>query len=417
MYNFELGTAILLIILTITVYACRTLARYSIDENIHRIDTLLFLGLILRIIWAVIVIFLQSKMSFFVYDDEVYYKYALQGLESNSVENGYYVFLSWLYDNFGRTSLNGRIVNAVVGLMTIYPIACIERNLNKNTSFFASSFFAISPFIIFISFFEIKDIILLFCFTASYALIKEYVATKQERLFLLILPLCLISEQIRTGMGVIPITILIISIILKNMGNSRRNKIFSIIFIFAAAISAGSYIGQEYINNAVLKIDKYQNWILTQFSGQSIYNSFVITKISDIWKLPFCFVLYALQPLNALNGTDRFFFEYGMFAKMIDIPILLMSMWWLAKYVKVDKLYSLLFLLPYAFVSGVNLTNARQGFFLYPIMYIICFYGYEMTGNYIGKNRILLFFNRKKILHLIFVGLYAIWTLFVIIYV
>ena len=39
---------------------------------------------------------------------------------------------------------------------------------------------------------------------------------------------------------------------------------------------------------------------------------------------------------------------------------------WLTVYVRKEKLFSLLFLLPYAFVSGINLTNARQGFFLYP---------------------------------------------------
>ena len=124
--------------------------------------------------------------------------------------------------------------------------------------------------------------------------------------------------------------------------------------------------------------------------------------------------MYALQPLNALDGSSRFFGEWGMFAKIIDVPILVMAIRWLYVYVKKEKIYSLIFILPYIFVSGVNLTNARQGFFLYPIMYLMCFYGFSRMDGYNGKNSIVRIINSSGFTYALVGTLYVLW-LFVII--
>lgn len=411
MYNFSIGTIFLITVLIIITVACRALTRRSIGVCIYKIDTWIVAGLILRIIWAFIVVWLESKMSFLVYDDETYYKFA--AFDIGQALNGYNVFLHWLYWVFGKSSLNGRIVNITLSLLTIYPLASIENNLNDETSFMAAKFCALSPFMVFISFFEIKDIILMFSFTASYALIKEYIKTRNKWIIVLLIILGFVGEQIRTSMGVIPIAVLLVSIIVQGFGKTRRQRIFSSVIVLAIIVGCGLYIGQGYINDASLKVENYQTWIFTQFSESSIYNWFVITKLTDIWKLPFCFVLYALQPLNALDGSGRFFMEWGMLAKILDVPVLLMSMWWLPQYIKKEKLYAILFILPYAFVSGINLTNARQGFFLYPIMYLICFHGYEMSGCYEGNSKILATLNQRKFSQLMFMGLYGLWFVFV----
>ena len=103
-----------------------------------------------------------------------------------------------------------------------------------------------------------------------------------------------------------------------------------------------------------------------------------------------------------------------MFAKFIDVPVLLMALRWLIVYIKKEKLFSLFFLLPYAFVSGINLTNVRQGFFLYPIMYLICFYGYSQTDSYTGKNALIRMLNSKAVTVFIWAALYVVW-LFVLV--
>lgn len=81
---------------------------------------------------------------------------------------------------------------------------------------------------------------------------------------------------------------------------------------------------------------------------------------------------------------------------------------------KKGKALLIVFLLPYAFVSGINLTNARQGFFLYPIMYLMCFYGYSQTDSYTGKSALIRMLNSKEVTVFMWIALYMVW-LFVLI--
>ena len=85
-------------------------------------------------------------------------------------------------------------------------------------------FFALSPFQIFISFFEIKDIILIFTFTASYALIKHLKIAVSTVDIIELAFLCFISEQIRSGMGVIPIVLLVIDKVKKRYWSNKATK-------------------------------------------------------------------------------------------------------------------------------------------------------------------------------------------------
>ena len=91
-----------------------------------------------------------------------------------------------------------------------------------------------------------------------------------------------------------------------------------------------------------------------------------------------------------------------------------MALRWLTVYIKKEKLFSLFFLLPYAFISGINLTNARQGFFLYPIMYLMCFYGDSQTDSYTGKSALIRMLNSKEVTVFMWIALYVLW-LFVLI--
>jgi hypothetical protein len=410
LYEITIGTFVLAMILLVLITLIRH--KFYINTNTN-IDKILLFAIIVRLMWMIAVIALEDKMTFFVYDDETYYKTAM-GAPYGIYSNLYTYFLRWLYNTFGQSSLNGRIVNLVFSVMTIYPLAYLEKSFDEFTDFKATTFFALSPFQIFISFFEIKDIILMFTFTASYALIKHLKIVVSTVDIIELALLCFISEQIRSGMGAIPIVLLVIDKVKKGIGATKLQRMFSCIIIVGICVAVLLFYFGDYILEQSTKIEKYQKWIFTQFSSESIYNQFVITGVRDLWKLPFSFILYAIQPLNALDGSSRFFGEWGMFAKFFDVPILLMALRWLVTYIKEEKLYSLMFLLPYAFVSGVNLTNARQGFFLYPTMYLICFYGYSRVEMYSGNNAIIRFFNSKLVTLLLWAGLYVMW-LFVLI--
>ena len=413
LYDVRIGTIGLIVCLCVFIYAIREQVTKDIEQ---RIDTLLLFALLLRIIWMIVVVFLEEKMQFFVYDDETYYHVAMGSVAIADGDNFYNYILRFIYDVFGKTSLNGRLTNMFASIATIYPLAYLEKSLNEETKFGATTFFAVSPFQVFISFFEIKDIILMFAFVSSYAVLNSI--RKRGRisvaLIIQIAILCAISEGIRSGMGIIPIAILLFDRVRRGIGANRIQRIVSgIVLIGAFALIVWIYF-QDYILSQSVRVEKYQKWIFTQFGSTSFYNKFVVTGIQDVWKLPFCFVLYALQPLNALDGYSRFFGEWGMFAKIIDVPILVMAIRWLYVYVKKEKIYSLIFILPYIFVSGVNLTNARQGFFLYPIMYLMCFYGFSRMDGYNGKSSIIRIINSSGFTYLLVGTIYVLW-LFVII--
>lgn len=411
MYEFQLGTIALIVILCVSILLVR---RKFFVEIGAKIDRLLVLTIILRLIWMFVVIFSEHKMTFFVYDDESYYRMAM-GENFSDTSNLYTYFLRWLYDVFGQSSLNGRLVNMAFSIMTIYPLAFLEKEMSNDCHYRATKFMALSPFQIFISFFEIKDIILMFTFTTSYAIIKSFSKKISVSNIAELILLCVISEQIRSGMGAIPILLLFIDKTKNGIGTTKIQRFFSKVVGLGMCIPIIIFYFQDYILDQSMKIEQYQTWIFTQFSSLSIYNQFVITQIQDIWKLPFCFILYAMQPLNALDGSSRFFREWGMFAKIIDVPVLLMALRWLVEYIKKEKIYSLMFIIPYAFVSGINLTNARQGFFLYPIMYLICFWGYERSETYDGNSSLIRIINSKIFACILWMSLYIVWILFVII--
>lgn len=372
-FSITVGTIPLIIIGLLFIMLVRGLCRRGvIQDKIGLIDKFMLFSLMLHLVW-VLCVNLMSKAgyTYLIWDDESYYNFAM-GSTSAYESNLYNIILKGLYDIFGKTTVIGRLTNLFFSVATVYPLATIEKRLNNDTEYRASRFFAYSPFMIFISYFEIKDIILMFCFVSAYAIVKKMIGKINIGYMVLLIAICIFMEQIRSGTGVIPIVVLILSR-MHALGNTTRQKRLFAAISTAVVIAVGIYIGRDYISYGTYRIERYQNWIFTQFSSGSIYNWFVITKVADIWKFPFCFMLYALQPLDGLSGNMRFYSEFAIIAKIVDVPILLFSIVFLPKYIKKEKWCSLFFVMFYTFTSCINLTNARQGFFLYPIMYLIFF--------------------------------------------
>ena len=369
--EFVIGTLPLLFVLMLIMALVRKwAARELAIEEVGIVDWCMVGGLCLRMLWAIIVILLSEHgYCYLVYDDQTYHEVAM-GLQVVRDDNAYYSFLTWVYGLFGRSSMNGRLINLFMSLMTIYPTAIIEKSVITRTNFGATKLVALSPFMIFCSFFEVKDIILLFSFTGAYATLKICERKHEKWQFLLFASFCMISEGFRSGMGILPIGILIFKRLIKGIGQSRLERFLSAMVGLTIGIGVVSYVGSSYLQEAGLRLDRYQRWIFTQFSENSIYNQFVITDISSLWKLPFCFVLYMIQPLNALDGSRRLFSEFGTFAKLLDVAPLLIAILYMPRFIRREKWDSLLLFIPLSFVSAINLTNSRQGFFLYPLLYI-----------------------------------------------
>lgn len=416
-FELSIGTYTLILTNSAFLFIVRAVCkRDNLSDEIGIIDRIMLISLGIHIAWIVFVaLYSQSGYQYLVWDDESYQKYAMGIYDDESVYdfNGYLLFLRWLYAIFGKTTFTGRLTNMFVSVATIYPLSTIEKRLSNKTLFHATKFYAYSPFMIFISCFEIKDIIVMFLFITAYAYVKRI----QERFSLLslipLLIICYVNEQLRSGTGVLPITILVFSSISLSGSKRKYQEIINIscIVIILAAIY---FVGQEYFTKGTDRIEKYQNWIQTQFSSGSIYDRLVVTKITDIWKFPLCFLLYTLQPLGLLSGDIRYLSDFGMIAKMIDVPVLFFSILFLPRYIAKERWNSLFLIVLYTFSSCINLTNARQGFFLYPIMYLVFFDRFlqnnisddlQMGNNTDGKT--------LKWSWLVG-GFYALWIVFVV---
>ena len=347
-FTITSGTIYLIIVGILFLLFVRAVCRNDIiGEQIGIIDKCVIISLFVHIIWAFLVDLLSHEgYEYLVMDDETYHKFAMGLIKYKDLYDGniYHLFLHSLYRIFGQTTANGRIVNLFFSVVTIYPLATIENRLNKKTKYNATKFYAFSPFVVFISYFEIKDICLTFLFVSSYALVKRLIEKKSILYLSLLIIICFFSEQIREGTGVLPVSILVLSYIRFLGVNRCQRKVFGFICT-VIVLGMAIYIGRDYLQYGNYRVDQYQRWIVSQFSNSSLYSKFVITKITDIWKMPFCFLLYTLQPLDMLSGNMRFFSEFGMLAKVVDVPILFFSIFFITGYVKKEKWNSLFFLI------------------------------------------------------------------------
>lgn len=397
--EFVIGTLPLLLVLTLILACVRKWATRELTiKEVGIVDWCMVGGLCLRTLWAIIVIVLSDHgYCYLVYDDQTYHEVAM-GLQAARDDNAYYSFLTWVYTMFGHSSMNGRLINLFMSLMAIYPTAIIEKSIITRTNFRATKLVSLSPFMVFCSFFEIKDIILLFTFTGAYATLKLFERKHKKWQLLLLAFFCVISEMFRSGMGILPIGILIFQMLIKGIGQSRFERFLSAVVGLMIGIGAFFYVGSSYLLEAGLQLDRYQRWIFTQFSESSIYNQFVITDISGLWKLPFCFLLYMIQPLNALDGTQRFFSEFGAFVKLLDVAPLLIAILFMPRFIRREKWDSFLLFIPLSFVSAINLTNSRQGYFLYPLLYISYAMAFDPPDTIRHKNLFNSIYNNPKLI-------------------
>lgn len=411
------GTLLLVLIGFLFLLLVRGVCCHGIiSSDIRLIDKLVVIALFLRIVWACFVCYLSNfGYAYFVYDDEGYSLFASGIINENSLQgvNGYYYFLRFMYVVFGRTTLTGRAINLFFSVAVLYPLAILEKLLCGEKRYYSTKFFACSPFMIFISFFEIKDIIVMFLFVSSYVLVKFLQDRFNLWALIFLFVFCASNETFRSGSGVLPIVVLALNA--PKLLNVNRNvkwllHIMSISFL----VVVGVYVGRDYILQQADRVDGYQNWIVTQFASSSIYSSLVVTSMADIWKFPFCFLLYALQPVNIYQGSMRYFTEYGLYAKFVDAPILFFSILLLPIYIKKEKWDSLLFVFMYSFTACINLTNARQGFFLYPIMYLIFFDGLATLASLERKNRFAKMCCNRVIGKMFIAASYILWFAFVL---
>lgn len=358
--------------------------RHSKRKDYRALD-LIFLGAIaVRLAFLVGCLLLYGgELPSFVYDDQTYYQYAAGYIsESDLYELGFYhVFLKGLYDVFGISSINGRLLNILLASATVYSVGYIEEHLSGEESLLATKLYAFMPYMFFSSCFELKDIFALFLYITIYALLLGFSEHADKALLFIAIPLMIVAELVRSLAGVLPAMLFLYASFNRhsNMSRVERGIIGAVIVIPLALMALLIFPStwQGYITT----LNQYQRWISTQFSATSFYNFFLLRTPIDVWKIPFSIALYLLQPFSFLDGSGRVFFELGGILKIIDIPVVCLSIVWLPRYISREGARSLMLLIPLAFLACVNLTNAREVIYIYPFIYLIFSMGWSQTGE------------------------------------
>lgn len=419
MYTLDFKILFLIVALGLLVSFVRSMFRFDIKGySIRRVDILFFGALTFRFVLLLFIVLQDSKgTNFLVYDDEIYYKYAMEIYNASDIYevNGYHIFLRYAYLLFGKSSITGRLINIVFASVSVYPLSYLETSICDGERLTATKLLAFSPFMMSVSLFEIKDILMLLLLVLGYALIFKFSSEKKFKTLLFIVIISVLSESVRTGAGFILVGLCLTKILSDANKMSARIRFFFRLFCVAfivvgCVIMFGSELGGKYY----LKFSNYQKWIFTQFSSSSIYNWFVITKISDIWKVPFSCFLYILQPLNALDGSGRVFAEYGLFLRVVEIPVLLSALLFIYRFIQKEKLNSILLIIPYLMLSCINLTNAREAIYLYPLLYLAFSYEMFSFGSKDGDSVIAHIMRLKSNRWILYGCVLLVWSAFVI---
>lgn len=381
MVVFNVGTVVVTLAGILVACAVRRLFMCGAEQSgCCSIDFIFAGALATRLLFLVVCSASNGgEMPFFVFDDQTYYQYASRAIgASNLYELGFYhVFLRTVYDAFGASSLNGRLINVLLASSAVYPIAYIEGHLSGRGCLLATRLYSFMPYMFFSSCFEIKDNIALFLYMTVYALLIAYSEHRSKTDLILAVPLLILSEEVRSTSGVLPAVIFLYSIIFSRKSLSPMSKKVGYFMVGAAVVLAAIYIFSEGTSEYLNTLDDYQTWITTQFSSSSLYNFFIVQSPEDIWRVPFSVVLYLLQPLTFLDGSGRVFADIGGILKTLDIPIVCLALRWLPRYVSKEKERSLMLVVPLVFLACVNLTNAREGIYIYPFIYIIFSMGWS----------------------------------------
>lgn len=313
---------------------------------------------------------LAGPYPFAVFDDEQYHLLAM-GMQALREPTSYSTFLSYVYLVFGASSLNGRLVNVILGVAAVYPLAYIERIVVGRDSRVATWLYAVVPFQIFWTAFEVKDVALVLVYLWAYAVLCRWSSAKASASSVACLAvLALLTEQLRTGMGVL---ILLVAALQYLDSSARRPRVLRIAVgaaVLGAVVLLASAEASVYFYATIDYLSDYQEWVPTQFSDSSIYSLLLIRDVGDLWKVPICMVVYALQPITGLAGSGRLFIDYGWVLRAFDVGVQIAGLVVAPVVLRRERARALLFLVPYMFVSCVNLTNARQGTFLLPMIYL-----------------------------------------------
>lgn len=423
MFDWTIGTFWLVFIGVGVVIAFRGYATQFFEKSdIKRVDKLFIAAIVVRLIWYfVYFVFIADSYPFMITDDFNYHYRADAASSILSVgRNNYQTFLNYLYYYFGSSSLNGRIVNLFASILCVYPIAYIERTINTHrTEFTATKMYIFFPFMVSICSFEIKDVLSMLFFATSCMIMLYMQKNNSMKRFVSFLLFCLLSELIRSGMGLLVLGVYSCSVIYKQLGGLSRNKgkkifAFSCLTIFFL-IAVTVLMSMEYYQDTMLLLGQYTAGRNKSIRSGSMFDFLTIDSVNELWKVPLDLVFYIMLP-NSSEHVGRFMLDFGVYYRLFDMPISLLGVYWMIRKCKKFGFYSLCVIVPYVYLACFQIITFREVIFIVPLLYIFAV-NYLYPEPTEGKHPMLKVragrFNENYRMALLVV-LYLLWSCFIL---
>lgn len=369
LFEFGAGQFILILLLSLLLFLLYRIFKCKFDEESFGVVKKVFtVALIARIVWVVVYMtFISADIPFAISDDETYMLYASgQGGFRADFLNSYAVFLEWVYETFGSSTLNGRILSFFASVGSVFPLAYIEQEVLKNRKFLASYLYALLPFQVFWCFFEIKDVLLVLFYALGYACVIDLSKRLTISGVLALALVAFLSENLRSGFGYLLVAVLLFCWV-GRMANFYLRAVVAVGGLIAVGAVAFSLVNNQYAES----LGMLTEWVPSTYSETSLTGMLAVSSVLDIWKIPIGCIYYVIQPFTGLTDAGRMYFDYGFLARMFDIGINVIALAFVWRYIKAEKVRSLIALVPLIALVCLNPTNTREGIFFYPYLYIM----------------------------------------------
>jgi hypothetical protein len=418
MFDFTTGTVILILIgIIIAVIHDLAVKKATGSETIIRIRLLVLLALGIRIVWYILYFgYISGHYPFAITDDYNYHIVAMHNFSSlREGRNNYGTFLVYLYHFFGASSLNGRILNFVVSVIAVYPLAYLESTFPAlNKKFLATKLYCCVPYMVIIASFEIKDVMTLLFYISGCAVIRRMLLGEKWGLVPLLVLFGALTELMRIGMGILLGVTFICGLLVENRKVERKKKatliVLSIGAIFLLAYFLVSKLLPGYYEQVLGMLEQYIRGRNRIIDNGSLFNFLTIKSWKEIWKVPLDLLFFVLLPYSG-EHTGRFVLDFGAYLRLADVPICLAGLCWLLRNISKFGVLTICILVPYVYLACFQIVAYRELIFIMPLIYLC-------SANWFYSNRSsrVLVAERKTIYMSQFLlsGSYVVWTFVVI---
>lgn len=264
-----------------------------------------------------------------------------------------------------KTTFTIRLFNVILGTASVYYVYSFVNLLyGEREALLSARLLAFLPYPVLFSCFAYKDSFLLFC---SFFILSEAIKyQKHEKIsvlrLIIIAILALAMLKTRSGLSAMFLVVAFLIAFKKYVTKlNARNVIIAIILLAIAG-----FVLYRSSSTILYKLNYYFERNIRTVSGP--VRHIMITKLTDIYKLPFCYVLSVVEPIG-LPDTITCWSDIVELCFPIMVPISIGSFLYMFTRKKEASYTFWLCMCVYLATIVASLTNIRHYYSMLPITY------------------------------------------------